>query len=117
MAVVIHGDGSFAGQGAVYETLHLSALPNYTTGGTIHVVVNNQVAFTTEYGSKVWVEPELLKRVGKAITVLPDNFKSHNQVKEVYDDRARMIETGEGIDWALAEALAFGTLLVEGSHI
>jgi 2-oxoglutarate dehydrogenase E1 component len=59
----------------------------------------------------------LLKRVCKAITVLPDNFKPHNQVKKVYDDRARMIETGEGIDWPLAEALAFGTLLVEGSHI
>ncbi|GKA06311.1 2-oxoglutarate dehydrogenase, mitochondrial-like protein [Tanacetum coccineum] len=38
----------FVGQGVVYETLHLSALPNYTTGGTIHIVVNNQVAFTTD---------------------------------------------------------------------
>lgn len=46
--VLIHGDGSFVGQGVVYETLHLSALPNYTTGGTIHIVVNNQVAFTTD---------------------------------------------------------------------
>lgn len=48
MGILIHGDGSFAGQGVVYETLHLSALPNYTTGGTIHLVVNNQVAFTTD---------------------------------------------------------------------
>jgi len=48
MGVLIHGDGSFAGQGVVYETLHLSALPNYTTGGTIHIVLNNQVAFTTD---------------------------------------------------------------------
>ncbi|KAG6383476.1 hypothetical protein SASPL_115243 [Salvia splendens] len=48
LGILIHGDGSFAGQGVVYETLHLSALPNYTTGGTIHVVVNNQVAFTTD---------------------------------------------------------------------
>jgi 2-oxoglutarate dehydrogenase E1 component len=48
MGVLLHGDGSFAGQGVVYETLHLSALPNYTTGGTIHIVLNNQVAFTTD---------------------------------------------------------------------
>lgn len=43
MAVILHGDGSFSGQGVVYETLHLSDLPNYTTGGSIHIVVNNQV--------------------------------------------------------------------------
>ncbi|KAJ1394511.1 thiamine diphosphate-binding fold [Sesbania bispinosa] len=48
MGVLIHGDGNFARQGVVYETRHLSALPNYTTGGTIHVVFNNQVAFTTD---------------------------------------------------------------------
>lgn len=48
MGVLIHGDGSFSGQGVVYETLHLSALPNYTTGGTIHIVFNNQVSFTTD---------------------------------------------------------------------
>ena len=45
---LIHGDGCFVEQGVVYETLHLGALPNYTTGGTIHIVVNNQVAFTTD---------------------------------------------------------------------
>ncbi|KAL0540983.1 hypothetical protein IC582_021010 [Cucumis melo] len=264
MGVLIHGDGSFAGQGVVYETLHLSALPNYTTGGTIHIVVNNQVAFTTDprsgrssqyctdvakalnapifhvngddveavvhvcelaaewrqtfhsdvvvdlicyrrFGhneidepsftqpkmykvirnhpssleiyrkklleleqvsqediermqSKVnsilneefvaskdyvprkrdwlsayWagfkspeqlsrirntgVKPEILKNVGKAITSLPDHFKPHRAVKKVYEQRAQMIETGDGIDWALGEALAFATLLVEGNHV
>nr|GMD59017.1 2-oxoglutarate dehydrogenase, mitochondrial-like [Ipomoea batatas] len=264
MSVLIHGDGSFAGQGVVYETLHLSALPNYTTGGTIHIVVNNQVAFTTDprsgrssqyctdvakalnapifhvngddveavvhacelaaewrqtfhsdvvvdivcyrrYGhneidepsftqpkmykvirnhpsaleiyqkkllesgnvtkegiekiqkkinsilneefvaskdyvtqkrdwlSAFWsgfkspeqlsrvrntgVKPEILKNVGKSITTLPENFKPHRAVKRIFDDRNKMIETGEGVDWALGEALAFATLLVEGNHV
>lgn len=43
MSVLIHGDAAFSGQGVVYETFHLSALPQYTTHGTIHIVVNNQV--------------------------------------------------------------------------
>ena len=43
MGILMHGDGSFSGQGVVYETLDMSALPGYATGGTIHVVVNNQV--------------------------------------------------------------------------
>lgn len=264
MGVLLHGDGSFAGQGVVYETLHLSDLPNYTTGGTIHLVVNNQVAFTTdpkssrsspyctdvakalnapifhvngddveavvhvcelaadwrntfhsdvvvdivcyrrfghneideptftqpkmyqviknhlpavdvyekqliasgtmskeevdklhekvmsilneEFNSSkdyvpktrdwlaaFWsgfkspeqlsrirntgVKPEVLKSVGKAITTLPSDFTPHRTIKRVYDSRAEMIETGRGLDWATAEALAFGTLLVEGNHV
>ncbi|KAM7492068.1 hypothetical protein LguiA_034989 [Lonicera macranthoides] len=264
MGVLIHGDGSFAGQGVVYETLHLSALPNYTTGGTIHIVVNNQVAFTTDpkagrssqyctdvakalnvpifhvngddmeavvhvcelaaewrqtfhtdvvvdivcyrrfghneidepsftqpkmykvirnhpsaleiYENKLlesgqvtkkdiekiqskvnsilndeflaskdyitkrrdwlsayWsgfkspeqlsrirntgVNPEILKNVGKAITTLPDTFKPHRAVKKIFSERSKMIETGEGIDWAVGEALAFATLLIEGNHV
>ncbi|KAK3036201.1 hypothetical protein RJ639_030645 [Escallonia herrerae] len=258
MGVLIHGDGSFVGQGVVYETLHLSALPNYNTGGTINVVVNNQVAFTTDpksgrssqyctdvakaldapifhvngddmvavahvcelaadwrqtfrsdvvvdivcyrrfghnemdepsftqpkmykvirnhpsaleiYQKKLlesgqvkkddidnihnkvssilneeflaskdyvpkkrdWLSaywsgfksPEQLScirnknwNVGKAITTLPDNFKPHRAIKKIFLERAKMIETGEGIDWAVGEALAFATLLLEGNYI
>lgn len=264
MGVLLHGDGSFAGQGVVYETLHLSDLPNYTTGGTIHIVVNNQVAFTTDpkssrsspyctdvakalnapifhvngddveavvhvcelaadwrntfhcdvvvdivcyrrfghneidepsftqpkmyqviknhlpavdvyekqliasgtmskeevdklhdkvmsilneefVNSKTYVpktrdwlaafwagfkspeqlsrirntgvKPEVLRSVGKAITTLPSDFTPHRTIKKVYDTRAQMIESEQGVDWATAEALAFGTLLVEGNHI
>src|SRR5216683_3834876 len=48
MGVLLHGDAAFAGQGIVYETMGFHSLPWYGTGGTIHLVVNNQIGFTTD---------------------------------------------------------------------
>ena len=54
-------------------------------------------------------------QVGMAISELPKEMTPLKQLKRVYDNRREMVESGKGIDWGFAEALAFGTLLSEGA--
>ena len=264
MPILLHGDAAFAGQGIVYETLQLARVPDFAVGGTVHVIVNNQVGFTTDprngrstmyssdlgkafdipifhcngddpmavasafemavewrqqfgddciidmicyrryghneldqpmytqpqmYGkinkhpdtlkvfetqlisegtctekelsdiramvmttlenefaaAKDWVTPkndwlssrwtgfksnhqhgriretgynnEKLREIGMKMSSWPANLKIHKQLEKIFAARRETIEKGEGIDWGTAEALAFGTLLIEGNHI
>jgi 2-oxoglutarate dehydrogenase E1 component len=264
MPVLLHGDAAFMGQGAVYETLMLSQLPGFTTGGTVHVIINNQIGFTTDpadyrltrypseparvirapvfhvngdepeavvqaarlatgfrqtfgvdafvdlvcyrrhghnelddpaltqpalyrairshpgvaeiYGERLeragvvdgatraglreaaraaleralavardqmprqkvfvfgglweglgWagadrsadttVKPDQLRAVADALRQPPAGFTPHPRVKRLLDERAGMVERGEGIDWGCAETLAYGTLLLEGTPV
>ncbi|MEZ5399578.1 MAG: multifunctional oxoglutarate decarboxylase/oxoglutarate dehydrogenase thiamine pyrophosphate-binding subunit/dihydrolipoyllysine-residue succinyltransferase subunit [Bryobacteraceae bacterium] len=61
------------------------------------------------------VQRDLLEEVLEALTAVPDNFTLHPKLKGLFDKRKNALETG--IDWALAEALAFGTLLIEGTPV
>ena len=266
MGILLHGDAAFCGQGIVTETLALSDLDDYTTGGTLHIVVNNQVGFTTspKYGHKSpyptdvammvqapifhvngddpeaivhashiaaeyraefkqdvvldiwcyrkhghnegdeprWTQPlmyraidakpttrevygerliaegtitadefeamkqafynrldeafngansykpekadmlegkwtgikqspgegkknkgetgvdmKTLKEIADKISTIPARITVHPGVKKVYENRKKVAETGEGADWAMGEALAFGALLTEGYPI
>ncbi len=262
--ILLHGDAAFAGQGVVYETMQLCDVPDFNVGGTIHVIVNNQIGFTTnpihsrstpycsdigkafnapifhcngddplavataletaiewrhEWGGDViidmicyrrnghneldqpmftqphlykkiknhpttlelyykqliengdatkeeldqikketlemfeadleasksyepsqndwlsskWegfkgpkqmsrvrctgVDIEVLRKIGIDAGTVPENFKMHRQMVKIFKQRREMSERGTGIDWGTAEAMAFGSLLIEGNHV
>ncbi|KAG7695648.1 hypothetical protein KL930_003645 [Ogataea haglerorum] len=268
MAVLLHGDAAFAGQGVVYETLGFTALPAYATGGTVHVIVNNQIGFTTdprfarstpypsdiaksinapifhvnaddvesvvymfnlaaewratfnsdvildvvgyrkhghnetdqpsftqplmyeriahkkqvldmyidkllkegtfteedinEHKQWVWntleesfgkskdykpdsrewlttpwegfkspkelatevlphlptaISEDMVKHIGKVVSTVPEKFNLHRNLKRILGNRLKSIESGQGIDWSTGEALAFGSLAMEGYHV
>jgi 2-oxoglutarate dehydrogenase E1 component len=66
---------------------------------------------------KTAVPMKSLKEMGKKLSTIPDGFKAHKTIQRFMDNRANMIETGEGIDWAMGEALAFGSLCLDGHKI
>ena len=63
------------------------------------------------------VEVAVLREIGEKITKVPEGFHVHRTIQRFLDNRAKAIESGEGIDWATAEALAFGSLLKEGHPV
>ncbi|ORX99711.1 oxoglutarate dehydrogenase, E1 component [Basidiobolus meristosporus CBS 931.73] len=216
LALLLHGDAAFAAQGIVYETLGFAELPNYSVGGTVHIVVNNQVGFTTdprfarstpyctdiakainvpifhvngddveavtyvcqmaadwrqtfkkdcvidivcyrrhghnETDQPSFTQPRMykhiakastrvgsihrsasrqgnpptyptgasidsLRKVGAVISSYPPDFEVHPNLKKILKTKKKTIEEEKGIDWATAEALAWGTLLLEGNHV
>jgi 2-oxoglutarate dehydrogenase E1 component len=63
---------------------------------------------------ETWIKPETLAEVGTALTRVPEGFNIHKTVTRLLEAKAKMFETGNGFDWSTAEALAFGSLAVEG---
>ncbi|MCB1458310.1 MAG: 2-oxoglutarate dehydrogenase E1 component, partial [Nitratireductor sp.] len=58
-----------------------------------------------------------LKEIGKVLTTIPEGFNAHRTIQRFMENRAKMVETGEGIDWAMAEAFAFAGLCLDGHKI
>merc|ERR1719223_87446 len=63
------------------------------------------------------VDIETLRHIGMTAGTVPEGFKLHRQMAKIFKARSEMAERGTGIDWGTAEAMAFGSLLIEGNHV
>ena len=63
------------------------------------------------------VEADVLKRMGQALSHVPEGFHLHSRIARQLEAKRQMVDSGEGVDWATGEALAFGTLLLEGHRV
>jgi len=73
-----------------------------------------QLAKGVRRAGKTAVEIDVLRQVGERLTTLPSDFNAHRTITRLLESKRKMFENGEGIDWATAEALAYGTLVREG---
>ncbi|KAF9581928.1 2-oxoglutarate dehydrogenase E1 component [Lunasporangiospora selenospora] len=101
LAVLLHGDAAFAGQGVVYETLGFMDLPAYSTGGTIHIVVNNQIGFTTDprFSRSTAYCTDIAKSINAPIFhVNADDVEAVNYVHQLAADWRKEFHTDVVID-------------------
>jgi multifunctional 2-oxoglutarate metabolism enzyme len=101
LAVLLHGDAAFAGEGIVAETLNLSKLPGYTTGGTVHIVTNNQLGFTTppEEGRSSTYSTDIAKMIQAPIFhVNSDDVEAAYNVLQIAMDYRQQFQKDVVID-------------------
>lgn len=102
------------------EAANLPAAPIYVPGESADESPAEAYVNSLELQSlrRTAVDKAVLKEIGRKLTTLPDGFTPHTTVAgRVIQPRAQAIESGEGIEWGLAESLAFGALLMEGVHV
>ncbi|TAL33088.1 MAG: 2-oxoglutarate dehydrogenase E1 component [Alphaproteobacteria bacterium] len=76
-----------------------------------------KLAYGEERSGETSITPELARKIGKALTTVPADFDLNSKIARQLDAKKKMFETGEGFDWATAEALAFGALVCEGHRV